>query len=74
MRLPGLAWLEFRVEPDGNGSRIYQRATFRPRGIAGKLYWWSVWPFHGIVFEGMLRNMSKTAEAESAITPQRSAS
>jgi len=74
MRLPGLAWLEFRVEPDGDGSRIYQRATFRPRGIAGKLYWWSVWPFHGIVFEGMLRNMSKTAEAESAITPQRSAS
>lgn len=63
MRLPGLAWLEFRVEPDGDGSRIHQRATFRPRGIAGKLYWWSVWPFHGIVFEGMLRNMSRTAEA-----------
>ncbi len=65
MRLPGLAWLEFRVEPDGAGSRIHQRATFRPRGIAGKLYWWSVWPFHGVVFEGMLRNMSRTAEAES---------
>lgn len=66
MRLPGLAWLEFRVESDGDGSRIFQRAIFRPRGIAGKLYWWSVWPFHGIVFEGMLRNMSKTAEAFSA--------
>ena len=65
MRLPGLAWLEFRVEPDGSGARIFQRATFRPRGIAGKLYWWSVWPFHGIVFEGMLRNMARTAEAES---------
>jgi uncharacterized protein YbjT (DUF2867 family) len=64
MRLPGLAWLEFRVEPDGSGSRILQRAIFRPRGIAGKLYWWSVWPFHGIVFEGMLRNMSRTAESE----------
>jgi hypothetical protein len=62
MRLPGLAWLEFRVEPDGDGSRIFQRAVYRPRGIAGKLYWWSVWPFHGIVFEGMLRNMSRTAE------------
>jgi hypothetical protein len=66
MRLPGLAWLEFRVEPDGNGARIFQRATFRPRGIAGKLYWWSVWPFHGIVFEGMLRNMSRTAEKRSS--------
>jgi uncharacterized protein YbjT (DUF2867 family) len=65
MRLPGLAWLEFRIEPDGDGSRIFQRAIFRPRGIAGKLYWWSVWPFHGIVFEGMLRNMSSTAIAFS---------
>jgi hypothetical protein len=67
MRLPGLAWLEFRVEPDGSGSRIFQRAIFRPRGIAGKLYWWSVWPFHGIVFEGMLRNMSITAEKDSGL-------
>jgi uncharacterized protein YbjT (DUF2867 family) len=66
MRLPGLAWLEFRVEPDGTGTRIFQRATFRPRGIAGKLYWWSVWPFHGIVFEGMLRNMARTAESEQS--------
>jgi uncharacterized protein YbjT (DUF2867 family) len=69
MRLPGLAWLEFRIEPDGDGSRLYQRAIFRPRGIAGKLYWWSVWPFHGIVFEGMLRNMSRTAEAFSHTKP-----
>jgi hypothetical protein len=71
MRLPGRAWLEFRVEPDGDGSRIYQRAVFRPRGIAGKLYWWAVWPFHGIVFEGMLRNMALTAEAASAPDGQR---
>jgi uncharacterized protein YbjT (DUF2867 family) len=71
MRLPGFAWLEFRVEPDGDGSRIHQRAVFRPRGIAGKLYWWSVWPFHGIVFEGMLRNMSLTAEA-ARVDPERS--
>ena len=68
MRLPGRAWLEFRVEPDGSGARIFQRATFTPGGIAGKLYWWSVWPFHGIVFEGMLRNMSRTAEAHMSDT------
>jgi len=67
MRLPGRAWLEFRVESDGAGSRIFQRATFTPRGIAGKIYWWSVWPFHGIVFEGMLRNMSRTAEARQRL-------
>jgi hypothetical protein len=62
MKLPGWAWLEFRVESEGTGSRIHQRAIFRPRGILGKLYWWAVWPFHGIVFEGMMRNMSQTAE------------
>jgi uncharacterized protein YbjT (DUF2867 family) len=66
MRVPGLAWLEFRVEPEGAGSRLHQRAVFRPRGVAGKLYWWSVWPFHGIVFEGMLRNMANAALASSA--------
>lgn len=62
MKLPGWAWLEFRVEPEGTGSRIHQRAIFRPRGFLGKIYWWAVWPFHGIVFEGMMRNMSQTAE------------
>jgi uncharacterized protein YbjT (DUF2867 family) len=71
MRLPGRAWLEFRVEPDGSGSRIFQRAIFRPRAIAGKFYWWSVWPYHGIVFEGMLRNMSRTAEARLLEPPRR---
>jgi uncharacterized protein YbjT (DUF2867 family) len=67
MRLPGLAWLEFRVEPDGDGgARLHQRATFRPRGLAGRLYWWAVWPFHGLVFEGMLRNIAQVAERASA--------
>jgi uncharacterized protein YbjT (DUF2867 family) len=62
MRLPGLAWLEFRVEPEGEGAVLHQRAIFRPRGLAGRLYWLAVWPFHGVVFEGMLRNMALAAE------------
>ncbi|MGY6502348.1 MAG: SDR family oxidoreductase [Acidimicrobiales bacterium] len=67
MRLPGWAWLEFRVEPDGEaGSRLDQRAVFRPRGLAGRAYWLAVWPFHGIVFEGMLRNMASAAERRAA--------
>jgi uncharacterized protein YbjT (DUF2867 family) len=69
MRLPGLAWLEFRVAPDGDGAVLVQRAVFRPRGLGGRLYWWSVWPFHGIVFEGMLRNMAMAAE-RSAVADQ----
>ncbi|MGW6569208.1 SDR family oxidoreductase [Streptomyces sp. NPDC054975] len=66
MRLPGLAWLEMRVESDGNGrSRYHQRALFHPRGLAGHLYWWSVAPFHAVVFGGMARRIARAAE-ESA--------
>jgi len=89
MRLPGLAWLELRVEPEGGeparpatGStgaddrpadvspdrwttpptRFAQRAVFHPHGLLGQLYWWSVYPFHGVVFGGMQRNIARAAE------------
>ncbi len=86
MRLPGLAWLELRVEPserthdgttddDDQPARtrpptvFAQRALFHPHGLAGHLYWWSVYPFHGIVFGGMQRNIARAAEtAERART------
>ncbi|MBC7748920.1 MAG: DUF2867 domain-containing protein, partial [Methylotenera sp.] len=41
------------------GNTLYQAATFRPRGIWGKLYWYSVLPFHGFIFEGMLKKLIK---------------
>ena len=62
MKVPGRAWLEMKVTPDGAGSRYGQRAVFIPHGLAGHLYWWSVAPFHGIVFGGMVRNITRTAE------------
>ncbi|MFF5972920.1 SDR family oxidoreductase [Streptomyces sp. NPDC012769] len=63
MRLPGLAWLEMRAERDDAGrTRYHQRALFHPRGLAGQLYWWSVSPFHAVVFGGMARNIARTAE------------
>ncbi|WP_436526832.1 SDR family oxidoreductase [Actinoplanes sp. HUAS TT8] len=63
MRVPGRAWLEMCAEPDGDGGSVYrQRAVFLPRGLAGHLYWASVWPFHGIVFSGMARNIARGAE------------
>ncbi len=62
MRLPGLAWLEMRVDRDAEGGTLYrQRALFHPRGLAGQLYWWSVAPFHAVVFGGMARNIARTA-------------
>ncbi|WEP00159.1 SDR family oxidoreductase [Streptomyces sp. FXJ1.172] len=58
MRLPGLAWLEMRVDGHGRGPvRYRQRALFHPRGLLGHLYWWSVSPFHAVVFGGMARNI-----------------
>jgi uncharacterized protein YbjT (DUF2867 family) len=62
MRLPGLAWLEMCVQPDGPGRSHYtQRAVFHPRGLAGHAYWRSVAPFHSIVFGGMVRNIAHEA-------------
>ena len=51
-------------DADGNrtGTRLRQRATFVPRGLLGHLYWWAVAPFHGVVFGGMLRNVTRAAE------------
>lgn len=63
MKLPGLAWLEWHVEPSGTGSLLTQKATFHPRGLAGHAYWWSVAPFHAFVFKPMIRNMARAAEA-----------
>ncbi|MEJ7707120.1 MAG: DUF2867 domain-containing protein [Nocardioidaceae bacterium] len=42
---------------------FHQRALFHPRGIAGHAYWWAIWPFHGIVFGSMQRNIAKAAES-----------
>ena len=55
MKLPGEAWLEFKII----GNTLYQSATFRPAGIWGKLYWYSVLPFHGFIFNGMLQKLIK---------------
>ncbi|GIH05613.1 NAD(P)-dependent oxidoreductase [Rhizocola hellebori] len=62
MRLPGVAWLELKVADSPAGSRYEQRAIFVPKGLAGHLYWWSVAPFHALVFGGMARNMARAAE------------
>jgi len=52
MRLPGEAWLEFKII---NDNELVQTATFRPLGIWGRIYWYSVLPFHGYIFKGMIK-------------------
>ena len=53
MKLPGEAWLDFKIEDD----RLIQTATFRPRGLMGRLYWYSVLPFHHFIFNGMINKL-----------------
>lgn len=54
MKLHGEAWLEFRLTND----TLVQTATFRPRGLYGRAYWYAVYPFHGIVFSGLIKKLS----------------
>ena len=57
MKLPGDAWLEFKIKSDGNESCLIQTATFRPLGLWGRLYWYLVLPFHGPIFHNMAKNL-----------------
>jgi len=55
MKLPGEAWLEYKVAND----KIIQTSTFRPLGLVGRIYWYSVLPFHGIIYRGMVNQLTK---------------
>jgi len=70
MRLPGRAELGFDVEPAGaEETSLVQTARFRPKGLAGLLYWFLVLPLHGIVFRGMIRRVARAAEESHAASP-----
>lgn len=55
MKLPGEAWLEFKIV----GNDLVQTATFRPRGLSGRLYWYLVYPFHGFIFNGLIKKLTE---------------
>ncbi len=57
MRLPGEAWLEFKIIQRDGKNYLSQIATYRPKGVLGRLYWYAVLPFHFFVFEGMINNI-----------------
>jgi uncharacterized protein YbjT (DUF2867 family) len=65
MKVPGRAWLQFEVEPDGKGSVIRQTAIFDPAGLAGLLYWYALFPVHRWIFAGMLREIAAIAERKA---------
>ncbi|WP_044496107.1 SDR family oxidoreductase [Nesterenkonia massiliensis] len=62
MKVPGQAWLEFKVEPEADGSRYTQRAIFFPSGLNGRLYWLALAPFHAVIFRQMAARVTSAAE------------
>ncbi|GAC1420755.1 MAG: SDR family oxidoreductase [Candidatus Velthaea sp.] len=61
MKLPGKAWLEFEALPNGSGTILRQTAFFEPRGILGYAYWYSVVPFHELIFGNMAKRIVEEA-------------
>jgi uncharacterized protein YbjT (DUF2867 family) len=74
MRMPGRAWLQVEVDPLNGCSRITLTAIFDPVGLLGEIYWYAIYPLHGLVFNGMLREMKRTVirnrEAEKLLDGQ----
>jgi hypothetical protein len=65
MKLPGLAWLQFEAKPQENGhTELVQTAFFAPKGLFGFLYWYGLYPFHGLIFSGLIRELKKMAEID----------
>ncbi|MFO7878790.1 MAG: SDR family oxidoreductase [Bacteroidota bacterium] len=57
MKLPGDAWLEFRLNKSEN--ILYQTAVFRPKGLMGRLYWLLVLPLHAVIFRGLIKKLTE---------------
>jgi uncharacterized protein YbjT (DUF2867 family) len=70
MKLPGIATLSFELEPTPgrvSSTRLVMTARFRPRGLLGIAYWYSVLPMHGIVFSGMLKGLARAVKLPAAL-------
>ncbi len=59
MKVPGRAWLQFEIAPSHDGSEIRQTAIFDPLGLLGLVYWYALWPLHGLIFAGMLHRLAR---------------
>ncbi len=64
MRLPGQAWLQFEADSEADGTtRLRQQAFFAPKGLWGLLYWYLLYPVHGKIFSGLIREVGRQAES-----------
>jgi hypothetical protein len=61
MKVPGQAWLQFEAVPRDGGSLLTQTAYFAPRGLAGHLYWYALYPVHAAIFRNLVRRVADRA-------------
>lgn len=59
MKLPGEAWLEFKITPHETGGSLQQTASFRPNGLWGRFYWYVLYPFHELIFSQLAKHIAK---------------
>jgi uncharacterized protein YbjT (DUF2867 family) len=69
MKLPGRAWLQFEARPAAEGTQLVQTAFFEPRGLAGLVYWWSLYPVHQLIFSSLIARLGARAEADDPFVP-----
>jgi len=63
MKIPGKAWLEFKATPQPNGNTLLeQNVVFAPKGLIGLVYWSCMYPFHRLIFRGLIRQIARIAE------------
>ncbi len=70
MKVPGEAWLEYRVIDLPEGSGLEQRARFHPRGLWGRIYWSALVPFHGLIFPRMAQELVREAERRAGLAAE----
>jgi uncharacterized protein YbjT (DUF2867 family) len=69
MKVPGAAWLQFEARPADNGTTLLvQTAFLAPKGLLGFLYWYGLYPFHGVIFGKMIGKLAERAEAQASAT------
>jgi len=72
MLIPGEALLEFQITPLSAGrSRLQLLSRFLPRGVSGMLYWYGLYPFHELIFSGMLKSMAAAIGKPVSDAPRR---
>jgi len=67
MKVPGNAWLQWEIVPEGRGSRLVQTAIFVPHGLWGALYWYTLYPAHRLIFSRMVAEIAHDASARHSV-------